>query len=410
MKKYVYSILILSLAGAFLCTILLIQHFFPESDLGFVSCGQLIDNSCIAVSRSPYAAFMGIPIASLGLFTYLVYIFTILIADYAEGAYYRRAFGVILPLILTSLFVDLILIIILILISEFCILCFLTYIVNTLLLITILLWYRDMTAIENIRFSDIYKDFFKTDDAADKRAAFSSYVLFIFFLAFSIYSTTVVLRIRADKDYTDQGKINSFLDNFNAAKEENISFPQSKLTIGNHNAPLTIRVFTDFLCSACYKFYNIEKDLLTKYKDKIRIVYYNFPLDKNCNKYLDKTIYGNSCTASKALTASAELGIFKEYHESHFKKYNKIDHKYSKKTPYELLTDILSFKKDGKKRLKFKNMINSQKVNDIVKQHIDFGESINIEATPTIFISNRRFTGVPPKEFLKAFIEKELNK
>lgn len=207
MKKYIYSVLIFSLTGAAISTILLIQHYFPEADLGIFSCTLDADNPCAAVSMPEYSILFGLPVASYGILSYLVYAFTVIIADYAGGKYYGRSIAILFPLTIISLMVDLVLIMILIIINKFCFLCFITYIINSFLVITMILWYREYVLTNNLTPSSLYTDFMETGYHHDMKAAFSSYLLFIFFLSFAVFSTTFILRSKAGITYIKQSAL-----------------------------------------------------------------------------------------------------------------------------------------------------------------------------------------------------------
>ncbi len=411
MKKYIYTILALSITGAIFSGILLIQHFFPETDLWLLSCTTGSDNPCAAVGISDYSTLLGLPIASYGILSYLIYVFTVLIADYAEGKYYGRAIAILFPLSIISLMVDLILIMILVIIDKFCFLCFLTYILNSFLMITIIFWFREYVLKNNLKPSSIYTDFFIVDDYQDKRAAFSSYLLFIFFLLFAVFSTTIILKNRAGLSYVRESKIQGFIDELNSTPEENINFPKTEMILGEREAPLTIRVFSDFLCSACYKFYKTEEYLLTRFKGRINIAYYHFPLDRECNLNVDNTIYRNSCIAAASMEAAAKNGIFDLYHRIHFDNYSEYKNGYSFKTAEKNLALLKNrIKHSGVNRRDFSRAVKSPVTASLLKKDISFAGDIKISATPTLFINGKRLVGVPPRELLAAAIRFELKK
>ena len=88
MKKFIYLILALAIAGAVLSGILLLQHFYPEAKIGIISCGDGIINPCLSLSQSGYVTLFTIPVAAYGLLWYLLALFILLIADYAGGRYH----------------------------------------------------------------------------------------------------------------------------------------------------------------------------------------------------------------------------------------------------------------------------------------------------------------------------------
>jgi uncharacterized membrane protein len=262
MKKYLYPLLTLSIIGAALTAVLLVQHYNPEADMGIFSCGSGLANPCVTLEASPYSTVLGIiPIPLLGLFFYLFLIFVILIADYAMGWYIPAAIVITIPLIITALAVDLVLgLIMLLKIGTFCKLCFATYMINMVLLIVSALFYSDFTGKNGGNYMTMLKDMFsKNGDSPDRRAATASFTLFVFLLAFSLFSTNHIMGSDKPKHVVSDSQMKSFLDRFYATDVEKIDLPESRLIIGPPHAELSIVVFTDFLCSACYSFFRTEK-------------------------------------------------------------------------------------------------------------------------------------------------------
>ena len=163
------------------------------------------------------------------------------------------------------------------------------------------------------------------------------------------------------------------------------------MTAGSQNPLIKVYVFTDFLCSACYKFYNTEKYMLAKYGDRVQFVYYHYPLDSTCNKYFDDTLYPESCTASKSMYAAAKAGFFEEYFFMHFHDYREIKENYGDKSAEYVLmiVDRTSDKFNiGKSKLKtFSDLFNSPSFPDEITDNIEFAEKMKISGTPTVYIN-----------------------
>jgi protein-disulfide isomerase len=212
-----------------------------------------------------------------------------------------------------------------------------------------------------------------------------------------------ILNLKSNNSPVSKEDIKNFTLGFYSARVEEIQFPESNLVIGNPNAPITIYAFTDFLCSACYEFYKVEKYLLSKFKDKIKVVYFNFPLDKDCNVKMARSVYPNSCSASKAMIQNGYSGNFPAYLFEHFKDYKSIHEKYNEEKAISILPGNMD-------KIKFQEGMKSQAVSDMLKSHIIFAEKIGISSTPTMFISGRRMSGVAPKEMMEELIKKELER
>jgi len=412
MKKYLYSILLLSILGAILAGALFYQHYDPEASMGILSCGHGLENPCISVGQSPYSKILGIPVAAFGLLYYLIMIFTLLIADYAGDWYLAAAAAFTLPLSLLALVADIILAAIMISIGDFCTLCFYTYMVNVLIFILALFWYRQARSGGTISLLSMVKETVKTGpQTADKRAALSSFTLFIFLLAFSIFATNFIMNARTSGNRASDKQVQSFLTKFYASEVEELDLPDTKLILGNPDAELTIIVFTDFLCSACYSFFKTEKYLLSRFKGQIKILYYHYPLDAQCNSDVGRTIYANSCTASRAVNAAAEQNILIDYLIAHFARYKEFKHEYTIEWASTVLRDLI---KNGNihtiDKKAFEKDMDSKKNRQITEDHIKSAVRLKIDATPTLFIAGRRLVGVPPRDLLEALVRAELKK
>lgn len=400
--------LLLSVAGVVISGLLLYQHYFPDSEMGLLSCGKGLSNPCITIGQSQYAVLFGIPVASFGLLFFILLTFLILVADYAQEKYYRILCGLSFTLVIAGLVSDVILGVIMIRIGVLCRLCVATYIINILLFITIFLFIKSSFSRNDI--IESIKDFFKPSDP-DEKASLSLSILFAFFLAFAVFTSTNIIKMKSGSVKTPDAQKSKLITNFYNQSPEKIDFIRSSLSIGNPDAKLKIYIFNDFLCSACYKLYQIEKFIIAKYNDRIQIIYYNYPLNKTCNRYMDDDIYPNSCIASQSMYAASEAGFFKEYFYTHFQDYDKYKDGFERNNVDASLSRAeKNFKIKPESKQKFESIMNETSINKQIIEHIEFAEKIKIDATPTIIISGRRIVGVPPKEFLESIIDTELAK
>ena len=197
-----------------------------------------------------------------------------------------------------------------------------------------------------------------------------------------------------------------YLEKYERTKPEDLKLHNTDLVAGNQEAKLTITIFNDFLCSYCYKLFKLEEHLLTKFKNKINFKYYNYPLDKQCNFNVRGSVYKNSCIASKAMLASSQLGIFEEYIKEHFKNYKKLKSEYS----LEKALIILSNTGNDSMRNKFIQLIDSESISTMLQRDIKSAIKNKINATPTIFLANKRIRGIIPVEVFEIIIARELQK
>ncbi len=405
MKKYVYILAALSLAGAILSGILLYQHFFPDAKLGLLTCGSGLVNPCITVSQSRFGTVLGIPLASFGLFYYLVILFTLLVADYASDEYPPLALGVLLPVIAFGVAFDVFLGAVLVSMKTLCPLCISTYAVNLLALAVLIVWQRSERTKDGSGLAAFMKKALTYPlDLSHKRAFASAFMLFVILLAFAVFSTGQILRTRTGQMAVSRADVNSFLKGFFGSPRENIDFMDQGIMLGDPGAPVTIVAFTDFLCSACYEFYKVEKFLLSKYPGKVRIVYFNYPLDRSCNQSVKNTVYGNSCYASRAFISAYKQGILEDYTQAHFAMYDALHMNYTPQSPMAVLDTIKPSRRNGMTNHGLASLLQGEEVNEILASHIAIAEKIKVNATPTIYIEGHKMVGVPPVDLMDALV------
>lgn len=414
MKKFMYIIVGLSVLGAALTMLLLMQHFFPDRPIGSFFCGGGLVNPCLELSQSRFSTIFGLPIAAFGLLYYLLALFIVLIADYAAGKYHGYALLIILPLSAAALAADAVLGGILIATKILCTLCVATYAVNAGILAAAILWYRRARKDDSYSLAGTFRMIFSEGESTpDRRAFYAAFILYVFTFTFAILGFAYILKQKSETGPQGRPKvaptqIQQFLGNFYRQPRENIIFPDNGINLGSPKAPLTIHVFTDFLCSACNQFYLIEKQLLARHGDRVRVVHYNYPLDQGCNGTVPRTVYKDSCTASRAFISATDAGFIEQYIVEHFSQYEHLSHSYSRARAAEILVRVDSASRKGMNGAQFLALMDSPKTTDRLNEHLELAKKLKVSATPTLFINGRKIEGFPPMEIFDAIIATDL--
>lgn len=410
MNRYLNTIIILAAAGIALSAILLYQHYHPDMDMGIIACGRGFVNPCISVGQSKYAVILGVPVAALGLIYYIFIAFMLLVADYTKEKYYAVICGLILPVAIAGVAADIVLGSLMMKIGSICSLCAATYAINVAIAVLLffmikkyLTWNEITTSVKNIF----------VPENSDQKAVLALTVLFVFFMAFSVISGAGILRLKSGMNRVPEKAIVKELVAFYNSPVSTIEFPQSSMTAGSSNPEIKIYVFTDFLCIACYKFYNTEKYILAKYGDKVQFVYYHYPLDSTCNRDSDETLYAGSCTASRSMYAAAKAGFFEEYFFTHFGSYKEIKEDYGDRSEQyaRQIADKASGEFNiGKTKIEaFNRLFDSPALPQEITDNIELAVRLKVGGTPTVYIDGREFNGVPSREILEAIILRELS-
>jgi protein-disulfide isomerase/uncharacterized membrane protein len=399
MKRIVNIVLLLSGVGAAIAVILTAAHFSPDFGRSLPLCGEGA-GSCAEVSELPYALFLGIPVAAYGLFYYLIVLFTLLVADTAGKRYLRESAALLLPVTALALVVDAALGVTLIVTGQFCLYCVATYAINIALFVLLVVLFRRAREADGVSYRATIKEVFTTPlEESERRAVYALYIICVALIFFSVFSLSYVFGSRAREAEKD---IQAYVDDFYSAKPETLVFPESVLVVGSPDAPLTVYVFTDFLCSACHQLYEEEGLLMKRFDNRIRFVYYNYPLDKACNESMTRTVYENSCVAARSMLAAFDAGVFPQYYERHYARYKEYDHRFS---PADVATNI-----DGlADPALFEAYMESPETTGVIERDVRLAKKLGIKGTPTLFINGRRLGGVLPTEVMGKIIAKELS-
>ncbi|HEX4999359.1 MAG TPA: thioredoxin domain-containing protein [Terriglobia bacterium] len=156
------------------------------------------------------------------------------------------------------------------------------------------------------------------------------------------------------------------------------------------STPVTIVEFSDFECPFCGLTYPAIKEALERYKDKVRLVYRQYPLPS----------HPHAPKAAEASLCANDQQRFWEMHDAMF-------------TDQENL-DVPSLKeKAAKLKLNtgtFDTCLDSGKYTAAVRRDIQEGSRVGVTGTPAMFVNGRYFSGALTFDELSRVIEDELRR
>ena len=170
------------------------------------------------------------------------------------------------------------------------------------------------------------------------------------------------------------------------------------LSIGSPDAKVTVKVFSSLTCPHCATFHNeIFNNLKKDYIDKglVKFEHHAFPLD--------------------LAALNAEVIIRCQVDTN--KKFKLLEEIYKKQTEWAVGSDINKInnliKKIGLDFDLTENKMdeclkNSEAQDEILNQRIKAQKQYKIEATPTIFVNEKKYSGKVDYKSFKKFIEKNL--
>lgn len=157
---------------------------------------------------------------------------------------------------------------------------------------------------------------------------------------------------------------------------------------GLKDAPVTLAVFSDFQSPLSARADGLMKELLSRYPQKVRVVFKHFPL----------RFHAEARLAHEAALAAGTQGKFWEMHDLLFK--NQKDLRLERLLEYA--------KRLGLDLATFTEALEKHRYIEIVRQDILDGMNRDVRGVPTFFINDKRLDGLKTLSVLQAVIDEEL--
>ena len=170
--------------------------------------------------------------------------------------------------------------------------------------------------------------------------------------------------------------------------------PRFKVESDNHpwaggkDASVTIVEFSDFQCPYCRAVEPSLKEIRTKYGDRVKFVYEDFPLG----------FHEHAMDAARAARCAADQDKFWEYHDALFADQSKL-------SAADLKSKAAKLGLDSKK---FATCFDKQAPDAAIKADQARGEELGVSGTPTFFINGREVKGAQSPDKFNAIIDEEL--
>jgi uncharacterized membrane protein/predicted DsbA family dithiol-disulfide isomerase len=178
-----------------------------------------------------------------------------------------------------------------------------------------------------------------------------------------------------------------------------VSQPRVPLIIPSEGAKVLIVKFQDFQCPPCSQTYLQYKPIFAKYEAEhpgaVRVVYRDFPLNRECNDGVSQTMHPAACDAAVAVRLAAEHNrrdAMEEWLYTH----------QPAQTPPSVRQAARDVGGVTDFDAKFPSTIAA------VKSDAGLGRSLNVKSTPTFFINGVKIEGGLPPQYFDQAIAYEL--
>jgi hypothetical protein len=253
MKKYIYTLIGLSIIGTVLSAAIWLLIYYPNAALG-----SEIYNPYIAIASSAWLRILGvinIPLPVLSMFMYIYIIFVLLVADYARNRYPVFSASLIIPFSGIVLLLNTVSFIAISVTAALSLLYALSLVLNIALFALCVKFYMNLSIKNERSLVRVIKNIFENPgNNSDRRAAIAYSTLFVFLLASTLACADYIVKLKNPVRVVSEKDMSTFMNNFYSSEIESIELPESTIRFGSDEAEITVNVFTDFLCGACYNF------------------------------------------------------------------------------------------------------------------------------------------------------------
>lgn len=403
-KKITSFLLLIALVGVFFSGLLLKQHLtniatgFEEKS--FCNINEVIN--CDRVDASIFSQVRGIPVSGISLFFYLIITLFILNALVRNKS--GSAFFAYLLVIVGALYTLRMAYLSFVTLKVACIFCIGLYIVIFTLCLLFPLALGGYG-----RLKELFEEYF----SLKLTSSFLPHAL-ISFLIMGIGVVTLQSKVSAaQKEWANKRKIEELKKNPNReplSVEDIITlfFEQPQIDFdltgrpakGNTNSKVSIVEFSDFECPYCKKAAESFKKTMEEYKDDVAFYFFNYPLDKSCNKYMQRDLHKSACQAAFAAVCAGEQDKFWPYHDEAFAnqpKYEKEDlNNYAQKIGLDIPA--------------FESCLNSPQTMSKIQNDIEAAQKAGIQGTPSVFLNGRKLNGWNNEELLKGLLDESIKR
>ena len=380
-------ITLLSLVGLALaielCVVYYNANFVSDAKPSICAISDSFD--CDGVAKSVYSQFLGIPLSLWGVCLYLFVLFMTFVDKLKNVKFlgflsvFKNPASYIFCISLLSFVISMCLGYISVKkIDSICIFCFMTYAVDLVIALVAKDWGNGFLYELKTSFADFFE--------AIKVPRYAFWFSLLVILGCSVVTYTAVSNVLAPQA-AKQAEMKKFMNEY-----KNITFENE---LGPKDANVVIKEFMDFNCGGCF-FANLYLHrIVTEFKN-VKVIQYNLPLDITCNKNMQFEGHKTSCLKSSYALAALKQDKYWEMSDLLFAE-NPEDEKAIIQASRLLDIDIKQLKSDA----------NSDEIKQRIQENIKIGDSMNVDATPTLFVGVRRVMGIRSYPELKLIVKEQ---
>jgi uncharacterized membrane protein/protein-disulfide isomerase len=415
-KIWIY---LLSALGVAVSATALYEHIIYRYGLAtgpsFCNISQHIN--CEAVNASEWSLFLGLPIASYGLFFYVALLGLLWVSGPTRQVSDVRANYVVFVGGLAGSVVS----VILLLISEFvigalCLICMVLYLVSFLLLG--ISWWGAGTGFRAALIGGVQQllGFVVSVVRGEKAAVAGAVSLLLWGVVAAAspamtYSLAKAVRGAGASSGDSSLAVRDPVAAWRQAPQVQIPTAVNAGAFGDYAkgdaaAPIQIVEFADFECPGCRVLYAALVPLLEKFKGRYYFIFKNYPLDSACNPGITRKFHENACFAAYFIRCAGEQGRFWEALDYAFtdpvlERDGESDDAKVQQVREVMLSDGAAAL--GLDSQALRDCIGSARYMTRVREEVKQGDDLGLHSTPSFWVNGRKVERPTPEALERIF-------
>lgn len=343
--------------------------------------------NCHAVSLSPWGSFLGLPLPLWGIIGYLATAALSVIA-WQFSRWASRTLTLLWAAALLFVAVDALLLAVMVTqVRYLCALCLLSYLVNLLLL---LFSQRALSRPMGETLAEIPRAF----AAFLPRRAAPVWIFWGIVVTGGLGVLAVSGSTRFMTEQIVRGLRREMISTIARQPRMTVETQQDPVR-GPSSAEIQVVEFSDFFCPTCRRASAFDAILEARYRGKISFTFKNFPLDRDCNKAILRTVHPGACRVAMAAEAAHEQGKFWEFHDLLFRE----------RTSGSMADLEALAVRAGLNLEAFRSCMASGRAAEAVRKDVEEGARLKVTGTPSYLINGVLVQGVLTPTFFEEFLK-----
>jgi protein-disulfide isomerase len=192
-----------------------------------------------------------------------------------------------------------------------------------------------------------------------------------------------------EQGFTDSEVSEAIGKRYRTTDVKNIDISEAPLK-GSPTAKVTLVEFADYECPHCKRLQPVLRQIVDEFHNDVRVYFKHYPLPQHTNARL----------AAEAAVAAHKQGKFWVFQDKLWDKQDELSPAVIEKIAKDSGLDVVKFRQD----------LDAPAIKDRVQKDRLEGQTLGLQATPTVYIDGREYTDPKDTESLREWIKEELGR